>query len=89
LEPSIPIIDFIPVKIRPQNPYNFSKKRYWVDATFFNKTNDSPVFLYIGGESELSASSLLEGFCAEITQKAQALRVGLEHRFYGKSIPTK
>lgn len=50
---------------------------------------DTPVFLYLGGESEETSADLKNGFYGEISTKAKALRVLLEHRFYGKSIPTQ
>ena len=47
------------------------------------------MFLHIGGESEQSAKAMHFGFFYQISKQAKALRVNLEHRFYGKSRPTE
>ena len=46
------------------------------------------MFLYIGGEGELSPWELHSGHMAELSKKFHALMFALEHRFYGASHPT-
>lgn len=61
-------------------------QRYFVNSEFFKP--GGPVFLYIGGEGELSPWELHEGHMAEMGEKLHALMFALEHRFYGASHPT-
>ncbi|XP_062995867.1 thymus-specific serine protease [Elgaria multicarinata webbii] len=59
-------------------------QRFWVNRKFWQRKG--PVFLYIGGESELMEYSVLSGHHVEMAEKYGALVVALEHRFYGASI---
>jgi len=61
-------------------------QRYYVNAE--NYKPGGPVFLYIGGEGELSPWELHEGHMAQLSEKFHALMFALEHRFYGQSHPT-
>lgn len=67
------------------NSPTFSQ-RYYVDNQYATDEN-SPVFLYICGEATCQASSL-NGAIRQYAQHFHARLVALEHRFYGKSIPT-
>lgn len=55
------------------------KQRYWVNDTFWEKTN-GPVFLFIGGEGEANPSWIVEGEMMVLAQKYKAMAVLLEHR---------
>uniref|UniRef100_A0A8D0BRG3 Thymus-specific serine protease n=1 Tax=Salvator merianae TaxID=96440 RepID=A0A8D0BRG3_SALMN len=67
-----------------REPITFGQ-RFWINEQYWQKPG-GPVFLYIGGESALSQSSVLSGHHVELAQKYGALLVSLEHRFYGRSI---
>jgi len=59
------------------------KQRYYVDSQYWDGVG--PVFLQIGGEGTMSGAP--GGYMATLAQNYSALLVGLEHRFYGESIP--
>lgn len=67
-------------------------QRYFANATFFEGTG--PVFLCVGGEGPaLMPDVVITGdvHCAEmmiLAKELGALVFALEHRFYGKSLPT-
>jgi len=48
-----------------------------------------PVFLMIGGEEEISNNWMNSGAWIEYAQRFNALCFHLEHRYYGRSHPTK
>jgi hypothetical protein len=58
-------------------------QRYYVDNQYWN--GEGPVFLQIGGEGTLSGAP--GGYQASLAKNYSALLIGLEHRFYGESIP--
>ncbi|XP_063168657.1 thymus-specific serine protease [Candoia aspera] len=60
-------------------------QRFWINEGYWQRPV-GPVFLYIGGESALSQSSVLSGHHVELAEKHSALLVALEHRFYGTSL---
>lgn len=62
-------------------------QRYFVNKDFW-KTN-GPVFIMIGGEGPASAKWMVEGQWLEYAKQFGALCFQLEHRYYGKSHPTK
>lgn len=51
--------------------------------------SNGPVFLMIGGEGEARASWMVEGAWVHYAEELNALCIQLEHRFYGKSRPTR
>jgi len=63
------------------------QQRYFTNSSFFKR--DGPVFLQIGGEGEASPKWVVKGMMMEWANKFNALTFQLEHRFYGKSHPTK
>lgn len=65
------------------------QQRYFVNDTYWNGSSNSPVFLMIGGEGEASAKWMVAGAWIEYAKMFGALCFQLEHRFYGKSRPTK
>ncbi|KAL9952174.1 hypothetical protein ACROYT_G039389 [Oculina patagonica] len=60
------------------------RQRYWVNANYWRKS-DGPVFLYIGGESEMSAGFIDGGNIVELAEQYGGLIFGVEHRYYGLS----
>ena len=62
-------------------------QRYFVNDDFHKK--DGPVFLMIGGEGTAQPLWMTEGQWINYAQSANALCVMLEHRYYGKSHPTR
>jgi len=70
----------------PQDKRTFSQ-RYWVDDQFYNPTSSSPIILYICGEGTCRGTPSEGSFPYQIAQKAGALLVALEHRYYGLSQP--
>ena len=64
-------------------------QRYFVNDTFFNKEKGGPVFLMIGGEGRASPMWVVIGSMMKYAANYGALCFLLEHRFYGKSHPTR
>eukprot|EP01028_Stygiella_incarcerata_P009784 TRINITY_DN472_c0_g1_i1.p1 TRINITY_DN472_c0_g1~~TRINITY_DN472_c0_g1_i1.p1 ORF type:complete len:505 (+),score=103.36 TRINITY_DN472_c0_g1_i1:82-1515(+) len=65
------------------------QQRYYVNDSFYKPGSGAPVFFMIGGEGPLSDSSVTDHFVVGLYAKNfSALVVSLEHRYYGKSIPT-
>ncbi|KAM9665291.1 thymus-specific serine protease [Trichechus inunguis] len=76
---------------QPLDPFNASDRRsflqrYWVNDQHW-AGQDGPVFLHLGGEGSLGPGSVVRGHPAALAPALGALVVGLEHRFYGLSIP--
>ncbi|XP_060039932.1 thymus-specific serine protease [Erinaceus europaeus] len=76
---------------QPLDPFNTSDgrsflQRYWVNDKYW-VTQDGPVFLHLGGESSLGPGSVMKGHPAALAPTWGALVIGLEHRFYGLSVP--
>lgn len=63
------------------------KQRYYIDLSFSTQ-DDDPVFLYICGEA-VCQKSALNGAIRNMAKKFHAKLIALEHRYYGKSIPTR
>ncbi|KAG8506266.1 Thymus-specific serine protease [Galemys pyrenaicus] len=76
---------------QPLDPFNASDgrsflQRYWVNDQYWASQN-GPVFLHLGGEGSLGPGSVMRGHPAALAPAWGALVIGLEHRFYGLSIP--
>ncbi|XP_058526442.1 thymus-specific serine protease [Ochotona princeps] len=76
---------------QPLDPFNTSDRRsflqrYWVNDQHW-AAQDGPVFLHLGGEGTLGPGSVTRGHPAALAPAWGALVIGLEHRFYGLSIP--
>ncbi|XP_066209631.1 thymus-specific serine protease [Saccopteryx leptura] len=76
---------------QPLDPFNASDKRsflqrYWINDQHW-ASQDGPVFLHLGGEGSLGPGSVMKGHPAALAPALRALVIGLEHRFYGLSIP--
>ncbi|EHB12212.1 Thymus-specific serine protease [Heterocephalus glaber] len=61
-------------------------ERYWVNDRHW-AGQDRPVFLHLGGEGSLGPGSVMTGHPAALAPAWGALIIGLEHRFYGLSVP--
>ncbi|KAF0983855.1 hypothetical protein FDP41_007770 [Naegleria fowleri] len=71
----------------PQNTETF-QQRFWVNETMWNRANNGPVFIIIGGEGPASAGYVNGHFITnEYAKRYGALIAALEHRFYGESVP--
>ncbi|XP_036091093.1 thymus-specific serine protease isoform X2 [Rousettus aegyptiacus] len=73
------------------DPFNASDgrsflQRYWVNDRHW-ASRDGPVFLHLGGEGSLGPGAVMRGHPAALAPAWGALVIGLEHRFYGLSIP--
>ncbi|XP_023390047.1 thymus-specific serine protease [Pteropus vampyrus] len=73
------------------DPFNASDRRsflqrYWVNEQHW-ASRDGPVFLHLGGEGSLGPGAVMRGHPAALAPAWGALVIGLEHRFYGLSIP--
>jgi hypothetical protein len=62
-------------------------QRYYIDESY-STTNDSPIFMYLCGEAACTKNEL-DGTIRTLAQKHHAKLIALEHRYYGKSLPTK
>ncbi|KAJ3432041.1 serine protease [Anaeramoeba flamelloides] len=70
--------------LTPETSPTFNQ-RYFVNDTFYE--SGSPVFLFLGGEGELTSRWVRSGMIVDLAKEFGALLVGLEHRYYGKSQP--
>ncbi|XP_008071007.1 thymus-specific serine protease [Carlito syrichta] len=73
------------------DPFNVSDRRsflqrYWVNDQHWTGPY-GPIFLHLGGEGSLGPGSVMRGHPAALAPAWGALVIGLEHRFYGLSIP--
>lgn len=66
----------------------FPFQRYQVNNAYYDHDN-GPIFIMISGEAEADAGWLEFGQMYENGKKHNASLMQLEHRFYGKSFPTK
>lgn len=48
-----------------------------------------PIFIYIGGEWSIAASTIQSGIFVDIAKEHKGILFYTEHRFYGKSKPTE
>lgn len=62
------------------------KQRYYYDTQYSYHPND-PIFIYLCGESTCKETAL-GGAIKEYAKRFHAKLIALEHRYYGKSIPT-
>ncbi|KAK2502978.1 hypothetical protein MC885_021703 [Smutsia gigantea] len=78
---------------QPLDPFNASDRRsflqrYWANDQHW-ASQDGPVFLHLGGEGSLGPASVMRGHPAALAPAWGALVIGLEHRFYGLSVPAR
>lgn len=66
------------------------RQRYYVNMEHFDSENpQAPVFLMLEGETVASPGWLDESQMADNAKHYKAALVNLEHRYYGKSHPTR
>lgn len=63
------------------------RQRFYTNSEYYKA--GGPVFLMIGGEGEATAKWMVQGAWVQYAREHNALMFQLEHRFYGKSRPTK
>ncbi|KAG0722922.1 putative serine protease K12H4.7 [Chionoecetes opilio] len=63
------------------------QQRYFLNATFYKP--GGPVLLLIGGEGPASPAWMVTAQPVQLAKKLHGYLLQLEHRFYGKSHPTK
>lgn len=64
-------------------------QRYFTNGQFFNASTKGPAFLMIGGEGEINVEWMTNGAWIDYAKQFGALCFQLEHRYYGKSHPTR
>lgn len=64
-------------------------QRYYVNETFYDPKAKAPVFLMIGGEGSADPRWMVKGSWIDYAKTFKAYCVMVEHRFYGKSRPTR
>jgi hypothetical protein len=73
--------------------FDDSNRKTWQQRFFYNDTfrkkEDSPAFLMIGGEGAANAVWVVTGNMMNYAKEFGAFAILLEHRFYGKSHPTR
>lgn len=65
------------------------KQRYFVNEQYYRNDTTAPIFIMIGGEAEAAKKWMYEGAWIHYAEHFGALCFQLEHRFYGKSRPTR
>ncbi|KAF2892635.1 hypothetical protein ILUMI_13538 [Ignelater luminosus] len=65
------------------------KQRFQTNHQYYNASNGGSVFLFIGTESPIELKIITESAWFDYAKKFGALCFQLEHRYYGKSFPTK
>jgi len=66
---------------------SYEFQRYFLQTLYFH--SDGPVFLQIGGEGPANSVWMEKGHWIDMAKQFGALCFMLEHRFYGKSQPTR
>lgn len=65
------------------------QQRYFVNDEHYRNDTTAPIFIMIGGEAEAAKKWMREGAWIHYAEHFGALCFQLEHRFYGKSKPTR
>jgi hypothetical protein len=77
-------VNYIPQLINHENPsLGTFQQRWWVDYSAFS--GGEYAMLYINGEAEAHGSP--DGYMSIYGRNISAVMFGLEHRFYGESMP--
>jgi len=61
-------------------------QRYFVNDTYYGGAG-KPIFIFLGGEAPLEVFAFQETSAIYWASEYEALYVGIEHRFYGESLP--
>eukprot|EP00300_Choanocystis_sp_HF-7_P033648 c46036_g1_i1.p1 GENE.c46036_g1_i1~~c46036_g1_i1.p1 ORF type:complete len:497 (+),score=119.45 c46036_g1_i1:185-1492(+) len=62
------------------------QQRFYVNDLYFSNP-EGPIFLYLSGEAPLYGPPAKNSHIDLLAQRHKALLIGLEHRYYGQSIP--
>ena len=68
------------------------KQRFYVNSDYAldkNSTKAMSLLFYIGGEIPLYSASLFDLVPTILAQRTNSILIGLEHRFFGESVPTE
>jgi hypothetical protein len=65
----------------------FIFQRYFISNDTY--VPGGPVFLYLAGEWEASSVEITDSFITVLAAQHNGFLIDLEHRYYGKSHPTK
>ncbi|KAI4457715.1 protease s28 pro-x carboxypeptidase-related [Holotrichia oblita] len=84
-----PKIDWITQRIDHFDPTNLEtwSMRYMYNDEFY--VEGSPMFIFLGGEWEISAGYLMTGQMYDMAEEHDGYMFYTEHRYYGQSFPTK
>mmetsp|Transcript_11435 Transcript_11435/g.41839 ORF Transcript_11435/g.41839 Transcript_11435/m.41839 type:complete len:563 (-) Transcript_11435:111-1799(-) len=67
------------------------QQKYYINTAYESKNSQaarpSPIYIYVGGEGPLGSGCVVGGFIYDLASTHGGLIVGLEHRFYGDSLP--
>ncbi|KAM7528032.1 hypothetical protein LguiB_031442 [Lonicera macranthoides] len=70
--------------------YKTFQQKYFVNSKYWggsNSTSNSPIFVYMGDEANITLVASFDGFINEIASNFNGLIVYIEHRYYGDSMP--
>ncbi|XP_065866384.1 uncharacterized protein [Euphorbia lathyris] len=68
--------------------YTTFQHRYVLNFKYWGGANtSSPIFVYVGEESNVAGDILFVGFIAELAARFEGLLLYIEHRYYGESLP--
>ncbi|KAF2879874.1 hypothetical protein ILUMI_26304 [Ignelater luminosus] len=83
--------EWFPQKLDHFNPTDGRTwlQRFYKNEQYYDPSTGGPIFLMIGGEGEASVKWMTKGAWIDYAKKFGALCFQLEHRYYGKSHPTK
>jgi hypothetical protein len=92
--PKTTLLNVVEEKWIEQNLDHFNRQnkqtwrmRYFENLEFFQTSG--PIFIYVGGEWEITKARLLSGHMFDMAKDFNASMFYTEHRYYGKSRPTK
>lgn len=79
--------NFAPVD--KQTKWENEGQRFFVNRQFWGGPG-APIFVFIGGEGEEACGRLEEGnlYMYQLAKEHNAMMIDVEHRFYGRSLPT-
>ncbi|KAE8037534.1 hypothetical protein FH972_010116 [Carpinus fangiana] len=73
---------------RPDS-YTTFQQRYLINSKYWGGADsNAPIFAYLGAEESLDVDFSIIGFLNDNALQFKALQLYIEHRFYGKSIPS-